>query len=206
MKKEVVKMMLFLSMSLFFFSCGEKVKEDETYDPRYPETAQITKEANDILALADNVFMRNNSLVELYTQENNSNELKLVPNFEHVSSNLKAIYNIIKYKDGQVMYVAEFPFSASNDWENIYESIFDERGNLILFVRKSSFLSDKKIVREKSEYFYDESHRLLKKTYLIVDAQDKPIPEDVKINFSARFPYEKCMTRKDWLESHAMSK
>lgn len=189
------------------FSCGDKdLKEDAVFDPKEPETAQIIKQTNDILAEADRVFMRENYLVELYVQDSTKKDITKVDNFENPPVGLSSTYNIIRYKSGEIMYAAEFPYCASGEWENIYESIFDEQGNLLKFVRKSSFVSNNMVVAEKSEYFYNSDHKLLKKTYERKDQNNKAIGDEVNINFKYRFPYERYKTRTEWLEAHGLKK
>ncbi|MDR3704830.1 MAG: hypothetical protein P4L28_02850 [Paludibacteraceae bacterium] len=207
MKTTLHALCLFFAFTLLMVSCKEKEpKEDAIFDPRYPETPQITKQANDKLSEADFIFMHDNYLVELYVQDSTNKVMKKVPDFDHLPKGVMATYNLIRDKNGNVMYVAEFPYSASGDWENIYESIFDESGNLLLFVRKSSFIFGQAVVAEKSQYFYNTDHKLVKKTYDLKDGQENPIPDGTSVDFPYRFSYEKYKTRKDWLAAHNLDK
>lgn len=205
MKNTLRIVCLIFTCCYLMVSCKEKEpKEDAIFDPRYPETPQIEKQANDILAEADYVFMHANYQVELYVQDSITKEMKKVPDFDHLPQGLSATYNVIRDHNGNIMYVAEFPYSVSGDWENIYESVFSESGNLLLFVRKSSFMFSQAVVAEKSQYYYNPDHKLLKKTYELKDGQENPIPDGTAIDFPYRFPYEKYKTRKDWLDAHGL--
>lgn len=202
--------LILFSSCFLFASCEKKLPEDAIYDPRYPETDKIIEEAKDILNQADHIFMRENYLVELYIQTDDE-EIKLVPHFQDVPENLSSTFNIIRNKDGNIMYVAEFPYSESGDWENIYESIYDSKGDLILFVRKSSFLhsdslNTEVVIYEKSEYYYSSSHKLLKKTYLMKYAKQDQVPTGVKVDFPYRFDYKKYKTRRKFLRAHDLDK
>lgn len=193
--------------TLLFLSCSDKeIREDAIYDPKEPETAEIIKQSNELLNQADYIFMRENYLVELYVQDSTKQEIIRVPNFENIPAGLIATYNIIRYKSGEIMYVAEFPYSTTGDWENIYESVFDETGKLLKFVRKSRFIEKDNLVSEKSEYYYNSKHKLLKKTYECMDQNNKNIADDNELEFKFRFPYNKHFTRAEWLEAHGLKK
>ncbi len=195
-------LILFLCI-LGLICCKEKeLPEDAVLDLRNPETPAIQSQANDLMARADYILMKSNYLVELYLQDSTSKVLQKVENFDTVPPRLAAVYNVIRNQNGDIFYVAEFPYSPTGEYENVYESVFDDAGNLLLFVRKSTF----GIVYEKSEYFYNEKHELVKKTYFLSDIEDKEIPSQLKINFKYRFPYEKYKTRKEWLKAHGLEK
>lgn len=201
------KLILCAISSLLLFACGNKdLKEDAVFDPKEVGTSEVIKQSNDILAEADRIFMRENYLVELYIEDSTKTSLQKVDNFENIPAGLVATYNIIRYKSGEIMYVAEFPYCKTNEWENIYESLFDETGNLLKFVRKSSFFEANMVVAEKSEYYYNAEHDLLKKTYERKDQNNKAIPDEVELKFQYRFPYAKYTSRAEWLEAHGLAK
>ncbi len=196
-----------ICLILFLFSCKKEIKEDGVFDQRDPQSAIVKAEADSIYRkIADKIFMTDNTFVELYIQNGSDTKMQKVDDFENVPPNLSASYNLMRNADGNVMYVAEFPFYKKGYPENIYESIFDNEGNLLLFVRQSTFPSDNKLIFEKSEYYYNKNHDLIKKTYQIADGNGKPIPEDAIIKFDYRFPYEKYMTRAEWLKAHHLEK
>jgi hypothetical protein len=202
-KKLFSKTFILFACALGLFCCKTKeLPEDAVLDLRNPETPSIESQAGDLMARADYILMRSNYLVELYVQDSTSNVLRKVENFDTIPPRLAAVYNVIRNQNGDIFYVAEFPYSPTGEFENIYESVFDDAGNLLLFVRKSTF----DIVYEKSQYFYNEKHDLVKKTYLLSDIEDKEIPSQLKINFKYRLPYEKYKTRKEWLKAHGLEK
>jgi hypothetical protein len=203
--------LILFTSCLFLTACEKELPEDAVYDPRFPETDGICVQAKDLLKQADLIFMRDNYLVELYTQAGEEQGIKLVSNFDNAPENLTATYNIIRNKEGHIMYAAEFPYSESGDWENIYESVFNDKGDILVFVRKSSFFYNDAnhsdvIVYEKSEYFYNSDQKLIKKTYQLKFGDKTEIPQGVKIDFQYRFPYKKYMTRKKWLKAHSLEK
>ncbi|MDR1679155.1 MAG: hypothetical protein LBR81_05185 [Prevotellaceae bacterium] len=196
------KFCLFSVLSIFLLSCNSELKEDAVFDPKNPETPAIAKRADTLMAEVVSVFLFRNYGVELYVQTKNNNNLLRVDNFDNLPENLVASYNIIRNSKDEVIYTAEFPYSASGEWENIYEHIFNDDGNLLLFMRKSTFQNGRQSVSEKSEYYYNAAHKLLKKTYEIKDDKDQEITDYSEISFLYRFPYEQYKTRSEWLKAH----
>lgn len=125
-----------------------------------------------------------------------------VPNFNDVPESFYASYNLIKSKSGNIVYIAEYPFSESDDWYLIYENFFDENGNLIAFVRKCSFFNGEcaEIVHEKSEYYYNSKHELIKKTFEIKDGKNKTL-DFKKCVFNYRFGYQRYLTLNEFLKN-----
>lgn len=181
------------------------MKEDAIFDPKKAETPEIIAETENALNIATRIFLQENYYVELYTQDTDKGLIK-VDNFDNLTPEFRASYNLIRYKSGEIMYVAEFPYAKSGDWENIYESVFDKEGNLLKFIRKSSFVQDNRLISEKSEYYYNKHHELIKKTYEIKDHKDQPIVDISGIDFKYRLPYEIYPTRKKWLKAHGLEK
>ncbi len=200
------KSALILFTTLILASCSKKImKEDAIFDPKKTETPKIIEESDNALNIATRIFLNENYYVELYTQDKDQDLVK-VEDFNNVTPELSASYNLIRYKSGEMMYVAEFPYAESGDWENIYESVFDIEGNLLKFIRKSSFVEGDRLISEKSEYYYNKRHELIKKTYEIKDHKNQPIEDISGIDFKYRFPYEIYPTRKKWLKAHGLER
>ncbi len=211
MKNIFLTSLVLFSSCLLFASCEKKLPEDAIYDPRHSDAETIMADAQLILDRVDHIFMKENYQVELYIQTADDKGIKKVPHFEDIPENISATYNIIRNKDGNIMYAAEFPYSQSGDYENIYESIYNTKGDLIKFVRKSSFfhsdtLNTDVVAYEKSEYYYNLKHKLLKKTYVMKYGPLNKVPLGVKVEFPYRFKYKKYKTRKKWLRAHDLEK
>ena len=114
---------------------------------------------------------------------------------------------MIRNKAGQIIYIAEYPESESGDWNLIYENYFDTNGNLIAFIRKCSFFNGEcaEIVHEKSDYYYNLKHELIKKTYEITDG-DKKALDFKKCVFNYRYDYKKYTTLSDYLNKYRFEK
>ncbi len=155
----------------------------------------------------DFVYKNDTTKIELYLQLNEKEVIKRVPNYNDTQESYFASFNIIRDKSGQIIYIAEYPASESGDWNLIYESYFDEKGNLIVFVRKCSFFNGEcaEIVHEKSEYFYSVNHDLVKKTYEITDGDKKPL-NFKKCVFNYRFDYKRYTTLSEYLKNYKFEK
>jgi len=62
-----------------------------------------------------------------------------VPDFDHLPKDLVATYNLIRDKNGNVMYVAEFHIQLPATGK-IFTKVFSTKVQPPLFVRKSSFV------------------------------------------------------------------
>lgn len=148
-------------------------------------------------------YKTNISCVELYIQMSETSGIKRVAKFNDSIDTYFSSYNVIRDNFGHIIHIAEYPFSESGDWDLVYENYFDTNGNLIAFVRTSSFFNGvcSEIVRENSEYFYNNKHELIKKTYSISDGDNKKINAE-KCVFNYRFKYQQEFTIDDYLAKH----
>jgi len=88
------------------------------------------------------------------------------------------------------IYIEE-PYSESGDWNNEYVYVFNQRGKLKLFIRKSSFFNSNcsdGVVTEK-EIFAVEDGKLMKKNYEIFDKNKIAIKDTTNCIFNYRFKY-----------------
>lgn len=212
MKKTYFSIAFLVSILMLLCGCGNNdLKEDAVYDPRYPETAAYVKQANLLEAQVNDILMHNNQYVELYYQYEDDEAMHKVPNFDKLDKQkVKAVYNVIRYNNGELMSVNEMPYCKTGEWDNEYISLFNEQGNLIKFTRVSMFSIPKEGVAmiEKSDYYYDNSHKLLKKNYTLKDLRnpEKEVDPSTIKSFPYRFDYKKYMTKGDWLEVHGLTR
>jgi hypothetical protein len=155
----------------------------------------------------DNVYNKDTSKIELYLQNDKNGLINRVINFDNFLESFYASYNIIRNELGNVIYIAEFPYSESGDWDLAYENYFDNNGNLIVFIRKCSFFNGicAEIVNEKSEYFYDLNHELIKKTYEITDENKKTL-DYKKCVFNYQHDYMQYLTLEEYLTKKKFEK
>jgi hypothetical protein len=202
--KKIILSVIVLSVFLFSSCKKDTVNEEAIFDPQNKESEQITQKYQQLVAKAEFIFDRQNYLVELYYQEKGSDEMIKTPSFNDIPANkVQAFYNLIRYSNGQLMYVNEFPLTEPRNWDIIYESYFDENGKIVVFSRLCTFYNSKcaDLVSEKSEYFYNKEFKLIKKTYQIVDGNEKPLHYQDCV-FPYRFPYDIYKNADEWLKKH----
>lgn len=174
-------MLKFLTYSLLIFtliSCASQtITEESNFELKSSDLSAILKSFNSISKQVDNIYKKDTSKLELYVQLEEKDLIKRVPNYDETPDTCFASYNVIRNDTGQIIYISEYPTSRSGDWFLIYENYFDNNGNLIAFVRKCSFFNSgcAEIVLEKSEYYYNQKHELVKKTYEITDGDKHPL-------------------------------
>mgnify|MGYP000862951584 FL=1 len=80
----------------------------------------------------------------------------------------------------KIMYVREMILNENQAWDYIYERIFDENGLTRMFIRHYSTFNSAcaAVAFELSEYFFDESGEVIKKTYEIFDGEHNPLNID----------------------------
>lgn len=73
----------------------------------------------------------------------------------------------------KIMYVREMILNENQAWDYIYERIFDENGLIRMFIRQYSTFNSAcaEVAFELSEYFFDASGEVIKKTYEIFDGR-----------------------------------
>ena len=211
--KKDKKIRYILILSIFFLNiieCSSQttlIKEEDTYISKSTDLNNTFKTYDTISKEIDRVFNNDTTKIELYLQLNEKATIKRVPNYNNTPESYFASFNIIRNKSGQIIYIAEYPADDSGDWNLIYESYFDKKGNLITFVRKCSFFNGEcaDIVHEKSEYFYNLNHALMKKTYEITDENKKPL-NFKKCVFNYRYDYKIYTTLTEYLKNYIFEK
>jgi hypothetical protein len=151
----------------------------------------------------ENIYNNDTIQIEYYHQYGDQNSIKKVTDFNDKPVSVTTSFIVIKLrKNKQIIQIAEYPHSESGDWDLCYQNYFDNKGNLIGFFRICSFFNGvcAELVKEKSEYFYDSKHRLIKKTYQIKDGNDNALDyKNCILNY--RFDYEKYMTLNSYLRN-----
>ncbi len=192
----------FLLFCLLSCNSQEKqITEESKFDLKSGDLLTILETFNSIVKQVDNVYKTDISKLELYFQMDKEGLLKRIPNFDNTSEAFYASYNLVRNNTGQIIYIAEYPASESGDWNLIYESYFNENGNLIVFIRGCSFFNGvcAEIVHEKSEYYYNLKHELIKKTYEITDGNKNPLNyKDCVFNY--RYDYKIYNTLTEYLK------
>jgi hypothetical protein len=190
---------------LFCLSCNSQteISEESNIVFNASEAKQVESEYQKVKQLVDNIYNSEESKIELYIQENIESKIERVPNFDNIPESILRSFNIVRGSDNEVIMIAEYPFSDSGDWDITYESYFDKKGNLIAFVRLSNFFNGQcaEIVKERSIYYYDKKHILVKKTYEIKDGEEKLL-NFADCIFNYRYDYTIFVTLLKYFENN----
>lgn len=178
------------------------LKEETPYKAKTPDIPKIVNSFRKVADQVFNIYMKDTSRIELYLQLSPSEASLKVKNFDSIPQSEYAAFNLIRNKKEQVIYISEFPVTESDEYDMIYENYFDSKGNLICFVRKCVFFNGlcAKEVHEKSEYYYNEKHKLILKTYEITNEDKKPIDHATCI-FNHRYEYKIYKTVNEYIKA-----
>jgi hypothetical protein len=206
-KHSTMNKALLLSLFLLLFNNSysqiKELEEESTYDSKSPELKQIIANFKSLSNDIDFIYKSDSAKIELFLQINENGIIKKLPNFNKLPKSFFSSFNLIKNKAGDTIYIAEYPNSESGDWFLVYENYYNEKGDLIAFIRNCNFFNGEcaEIVYEKSKYYYNSDHILIKKTYEITDANQKPL-DFKKCAFYYRYNYKIYKTFKDYLKNH----
>lgn len=184
------------------------VNEEQEYDRHVDGEAEMLEKVSRLQKNIDNVFMKNNQYVELYYEKTDGDgELIKVENFDDIKdkSEVKSTYNIVRYPDGNYQNITEMPNPDGKNFENIYNSIYDESGNLLKFQRVSRFMIEQvSMFVENSETFYDNEHEPYRRVYSIVDLMNSKadVPAATGRNSEGRIKYNIYKTTADFAKAH----
>jgi hypothetical protein len=96
--------------------------------------------------------------------------------------------NILKDKNGKIIYIIQTPFSESGDWEISYEHYFDNEGNVFAFYKDESIFNDNVkggVVRSKLLNYYDKDFKIVKQNNWLEDTKGRVVKAN-KSNFDFR--------------------
>ena len=189
---------------LFFVGCTRQVhiNEETNYRSKSPNIYKIVSNYKKVAKEVANCFTKDSSKIELYLQLDKTDATTRVASFDSVMQPEYNGYNLIRNKQGKIIFISEYPVTDSDEYDMIYESYFDPNGNLLAFIRKCIFNNGgcAKIVNEKSDYYYDEKHKLVLKTYELTDENKKPL-KYINCIFNFRFEYKIYKTTKEYLKA-----
>jgi hypothetical protein len=80
--------------------------------------------------------------------------------------------NILKDKNGKIIYVFQAPFSESGDWDISYEHYFDKDGNVFAFYKDESIFDDnvkEGIIRNRLLNYYNKDFKVINQKSWLAD-------------------------------------
>jgi len=190
MKK--IQLYVFIICCLVICTSSQTVVKEETkFNLKSKNLTEVINRYSIIDKEVHAVYQKDTTRIELYLQQDKDGKTSRVANFDETPESYYASFNLIRNKDDKIIYIVEYPACESGDWDMRYENYFDSDGNLIFFARKCSFFNGKcaEIINEKSEYFYNKEHELIKKTYEITDGDGKSLDYKNCV-FYYRFEYK----------------
>lgn len=206
-------------LAAVFASCGKETgkygindkasDEVKVFDKKVESEADLIDEAEALQSKVDDIFMKNNVYVELYVEMKDDNSLIKVDNFDDIKDKSKVAktYNIVRYENGALMNLTEMPNPAGREFENIYNSLYDEQGNIVKFQRVSRFMIEQvSQFIETSAYYFDKNHEAVKKDYKIIDLfnMDRVVNPGEAESSPGRIQYDVFLTAKDFNEAHPL--
>jgi hypothetical protein len=114
-------------------------------------------------------------------------ELVIVKN-EQWPDEVEYTYSVYKDGSGEIIFIAQTPFSESGDWNVVYKHYFDGDGNTCAFSKLESLFDDGVkggIVRELLTNYYDKNFKILKQIDKLTDQEYKPVKKS-KNDFNFR--------------------
>lgn len=156
------KIAIFLFLTII--SCGQELLVDQLDE-------KILQIENQIVSNKSNLII----IVKVFGQA----DLQIVVN-EKWPENIETTYNILKDKNGQIVYIGEFPTSESGDWALGIKHYFSETGNLIAFEKQVSYFNENcgdGIVKEKQIELYNDQFKVIKATKKLTDKSGKILSE-----------------------------
>ena len=112
----------------------------------------------------------------------------IIINNEDFTDDVETSYYILKDSLGNIITVSEFPFSKSGDWSIAFTHYFDKEGKTFAFERQTNFFNSfctDEVAYETRTKFYDRNFKLIKRTYKLVDKENRDLQKD-----SCQFPYD----------------
>jgi hypothetical protein len=107
---------------------------------------------------------------------------------------IETTFNLLKGKNGGIIYAVEIPFSESGDWFIAYKSYFDGAGKILAFEREANFFNsacageEGSAAHEKIIKYYDESSGVIDSVYTLYNDKKKPLKKS-DCNFNYDYPY-----------------
>lgn len=135
----------------------------------------------------DALFSRSKDKLIVLAKLTDNNEPLPIKNGDF-PDNVKITFNILKDSLGNIVTIAESPFSESGDWNIIFTHYFDKDGKTFAFERQTNFFNSictDGVAYETRIEFYNSHFQLIDKAYKLTDDKNRILQKD-----SCQFPYD----------------
>lgn len=191
---------------------ADDMSEDQEQEEEDEEAVVLEAESEDAQIVVDNIFafvdvvndyIQQDTLVQRWAMYSDIGEI--VPYIASKERDILLVkrFDVIRVPseagDGFV-YVKEYVFNENQAWDYIYERIYDAEGKLAFFERHYNTYNSgcAEVALEESQYFYNKSGVMVKKTYNIYDSQDNPL--SIEDCYMDREDYEKYMSLQEFMQ------
>jgi hypothetical protein len=107
---------------------------------------------------------------------------------DHWPDEIEYTYNILKDHSGNIIFIAQTPYSESGDSNIEYRHYFDEQGKTYAFSGKESIFDDNVkggVVRQMLLKYFDINSKTINEVYKLMDVNNKELKVNAnKVNFS----------------------
>lgn len=175
----------------------EKIIQDESDEAREREL-YIEDLYDYVLYLLDA-----DSLVNRYAEYENQDGITEFVNTTVETDGIAKKFEVIDMQQEEpFFYCREYVFNENQAWDYIYERLYDKTGKLIFFVRQYNTYNSgcAEVAFERSEYYWNESGELIRKTYEIYDSHNTSL--DIQDCWMEREVYDKIMDKESFLLAH----
>ena len=177
----------------------QPVDQDEQEASEVEKIKEQTPEINEVVKQ----LSENKDSVIILVKITGQNDLVRVLN-RNWPEGIETTYNIFKSRQGQIIYIAEFPTSESGDWNLRLEYFFSDTGQLTAFVKDFAFFNSpcvaEGIAIEQLLELYDYDFKVTKMIKTLTDNKGKPLDEIKCGNSNYDVEYDIRPTAKDFIE------
>lgn len=185
------------NMEIYEPSDEEKIIQDESDAAR--EAVLHTEDIMDYVQY----LLDADSLVNHYAVYKDDGVITEYVNSVMSTDELVEKFEVIEQQgEDAFFYCKEYIYNDNKAWDYIYERLYGNDGKLIYFVRQYNTYNSScaEVAFERSEYYWNKTGELIRKTYEIYDSHNTPL--EVQDCWMERENYDKIMDKDSFLSGH----
>ncbi|WP_020534014.1 hypothetical protein [Flexithrix dorotheae] len=208
----VKRTLLYFLSFILVFSCSKK-EESKKISGHSTDTVEKVNRSTELIpepdiierlkyqkTEIDSLISKKELSLEVYAKIIGEEKTVLVKN-EDWPENMETTFNIWKDRDGEILFIGEYPISESGDWFIGYHHYFDESGKTFAFERITSFFNSSCTERAANEIitdFYNKDFNRIDRIYLLKDENGQNLKKEECV-FNYDYPYEVLGTLNKYL-------
>lgn len=185
------------NMEIYEPSDEEKIIQDESDAAR-----EVVLHTEDIMDYVQ-YLLDTDSLVNHYAVYKDDVAITEYMNSVISTDELVEKFEVIEQQgEDAFFYCKEYIYNDNKAWDYIYERLYGNDGKLIYFVRQYNTYNSgcAEVAFERSEYYWNKTGELIRKTYEIYDSHNAPL--EVQDCWMERENYDKIMDKDSFLSEH----